>query len=142
MDSAESMAACIRKCFDKDKREKTILGIVAIATDPTIDPRIRVQAFDVLTRHGWPEEKTGAVGLRISGKGAQVLVQHIHQPIGLATTPNGVDPSMYTGVKVGEARQIDVGTARHIIESPAETPAGSEIPDPLAVGKNGRHRPS
>jgi len=96
-----------------------------IARSPsTIDQRTRIAAFECLARYGWPDEKNGGIGLRISGKGAQVLVQHVHVPIGVSgqdpILPAVVDLPAYTEVKLGQARHI-IDTAP--VESPAPTPA-------------------
>jgi len=129
MAAGDSMAATIRRIFTREKRESAIAGLADIATDTAIDPRVRIQAFECLSRYGWPEEKTGAVGLRIVGKNAQVLVQHIHTPIGIS----GQAPAVLAAPsgEAGEAGQAPVrlpGT-QHIDDSGGETEADIIRPD-------------
>ena len=120
----DSLAATIRRVFSREQRDIAIGKLTEIATtDRGIDPRTRIAAFECLARYGWPDEKAGTVGLRITGKGAQVVVQHVHLPIGIsgqtALPDVVVDQPAYAGVKLGNARHI-VDTAP--VESPAQTP--------------------
>jgi hypothetical protein len=121
----DSLAATIRRVFTRESREQAITQLVEIARSPsTIDQRTRIAAFECLARYGWPDEKNGGIGVKISGKGAQVVVQHLHVPIGVSgqdpILPAVVDLPAYTGVKLGQARHI-IDTAP--VESPAPTPA-------------------
>ena len=121
----DSLAATIRRVFSREQRDVAIGKLTEIATtDRGIDPRARIAAFECLARYGWPDEKAGTIGLRISGKGAQVVVQHVHLPIGTsgqqALPDVVVDPPAHGGVKLGQARHI-IDTAP--VESPAPTPA-------------------
>jgi hypothetical protein len=126
----DSLAGTIRRIFTREQREQAIAHLSQIASGAiTTDLRLSIQAFEVLSRYGWPEEKSGAASLRIVGKNAQVLVQHVHLPIGVSgQSPDlapVVDRPAYAGVKLG--------TARHIIDTaPVESPApaaGSKRPD-------------
>lgn len=129
MPLTESLAATIRKIFNKAHREQAITRLVWIATDSGCEVLHSMRAFELLARYGWPDEKSGAVGLRISGKGAQVLVQHIHQPIGLASTSlDDVELQRYEGVKLGSARHCLEASP----ETVAETPGSPTDDDPLA----------
>jgi hypothetical protein len=138
----DSLAATIRRVFTREYREQAIAQLVEIARSAsTTDQRTRITAFECVARYGWPDEKHGGIGVKISGKDAQVVVQHLHLPIGVAgqdpLLPPGVDRPAYTGVKLGTARHIINST---LVESPVETPAGSEPPDPLPPVPTGRVR--
>lgn len=144
----DSLASTIRKVFTRQSRMVAIGRMVSIATaDNGIDPRIQIQAFECLAKYGWPDERSGSFGLRINGKNAQVIVNHVHQPIGLSTTTaddaelpaygavksltpsDDVAPSPYAGVKLGNARHL-LDSAP---ESPTETPGSpTDDDDPLA----------
>jgi hypothetical protein len=130
MPIAETLAGTIRKVFTRSLREQAIGRLAYIATDPGIDPIVQIRAFECLSRYGWPEERSGQVGLRIVGKNAQVLVQHVHQPIGIVTTGDDGPGVPYAGVKLGKAR--------HLLESSApgqapESVDGRPDDDPLAA---------
>jgi hypothetical protein len=89
-----------------------------------------------LARYGWPDEKAGTVGLRITGKGAQVVVQHVHLPIGISGQHALPDVVVDTPANGG----VKLGTARHIIDIEA-TPESPEPPNSDAFEHHRRRSP-
>ena len=130
MPVGQSLAASIRQFFTRERREQAIEFIGGLITAPGIDPAVRLRAFDLLARYGWPEEKSGAIGLRISGKHAQVLVQHVHTPIGLPGAPDVVGAPGGSGVRLETAEVAPepvalLPTVAHESES-ADNPENTE----------------
>ena len=109
---ADSLAATIRRIFDKGKREQAIARLAFLAIADGVETKDQLRAFELLARYGWPEEKSGAIGLRISGKHAQVLVQHVHQPIGIA----GQAPVVLDVVDVPAVAVVDLARVEHAHE--------------------------